>query len=160
MNDTQNTNIPENSVSDNWQHPLVRLSAYRYGREDSVFRIAKREGKSRQWIHMNQLPALIPTFDEDGYPTDETLRVISEWPIKSNFAVQDLLNYVKKAWQYNFKIKSGGIGCEKWIYIATNGWSGNEEIVDALQKNRIFWVSCWLESHRGGGFKFLTAPFN
>ena len=160
MSATPNATIPENADGAHWEHPLVRLGSYRYGREDSVLRIAQREGKSRQWIYTNQLPAPTPTFDADGYPTEETLRVIREWPIKSNFAVQDLLGYAQEAWRYNFKIRTGGLGRKRWIYTATSGWIGNEEIIGALQENRIFWACCWLESHRGGGFKFLTAPFN
>lgn len=160
MSATPTATILENAANAHWEHPLVCLGSYRYGREDSVLRIAKREGKSRQWVYMNQLPAPTPTFDADGYPTEETLRVICEWPIKSNFAVQDLLDYAQKAWRYNFKIRTGGLGRKRWLYAATSGWSGNEEIIGALKKNRFFWVCCWLESHRGGGFKFLTAPFN
>lgn len=156
MSDTP-TITPEDEA---WFHPLNRLGQYRYGREDSAIRIALREGKSRQCIYMNQLPAPKPTFDDGGYPTWETLRVIREWPIKSNFAVRDLLAYVQKSWRYKFEIRTGGRGRKRWIYIATGGWSGNEEIVDALKNNYVFWLFCWLESHRGGGYKFLIAPFN
>jgi hypothetical protein len=103
-------------------------------------------------------PTPDPTFDADGYPTDETLKIIETWPINSNDSIASLLEYVKKAWTYNFPVNSGGSERESWIYIATGGWSGNESIISALEGNIIFWVLCWLESHRGGGYKFLTHP--
>lgn len=129
-----------------------------YGREDTVARIAQREGKSRVWVNSNRVPAPSPEFDADGYPTEATLKTIQEWSIRSNFTIQDLLDYVEKAWRYNFIVRSGGRGQKRFIYIATSGWSGNESLVEALQQNRMFWALCWLESHRGGGYKFLTAP--
>ena len=130
----------------------------KYTREIDPKTIAKREGKSVQWVYQNLQPPLEPTFDADGYSTEETLEIVRKWKIASNFAIRDLLAYVEKAWRYPFRIRRGGRGRKRWIYIATHGWSGNEELVGALQDNAIFWALCWLESHRGGGFKFLTAP--
>lgn len=101
-----------------------------------------------------------PTFDSDGYPTEESLKTIRDWPINGNQSIADLLEFVAKAWRYNFVIKEEEDGAKSWIQIATCGWSGNEDIVAELQENKIFWMSCWLESSRGGGYKFLTKPFN
>lgn len=134
------------------------VKTYLYGREDSAARIAKREGKSRVWVSANRQPAPEPTFDKDGYPTDESLQIIRDWKITSNFAIKDLLAYAEKCWRYKFKIRARGTGQKRWIYIATSGWSGNEDVIRALQDNRVFWALCWLESRRGGGFKFLTSP--
>ena len=138
-------------------HPLLNHS-HKYGREDSVARIAKRDMKRLAWVNANRPPAPIPTFDEEGYPTDETLDVISGWPITSNFASGDLLNYVSQAWRYDFISKRGGSGRKRWIGIATSGWSGNESIVRALENNAVFWCLCWFETRRGGGYKLLTSP--
>lgn len=132
----------------------------KYTRELHPKTIAEREGKSVQWIYQNLQPPPEPTFDEEGYPTEETLEVVRKWKIASNFAVRDLLAFVEKAWRYKFQIRRGGLGRRRWIYIATSGWSGNEELVGALRDNAVFWSLCWLESHRGGGFKFLTAPIS
>ena len=101
-----------------------------------------------------------PTFDADGYPTDETLRTIREWPIKSNANIQNLLRYVQEAWRYKFVMHTYGSGREQWIDVATVGWSGNEELIGALRENRTFWALCWLESRRGGGYRFLTMPLD
>ena len=99
-----------------------------------------------------------PTFDSEGYPTDETLQTITDWPIRSNEDIGALLAYVEKAWRYTFTIGYGGIGRTKSINIATHGWSGNETIIHALKYNPVFWGLCWLSSSRGGGHRFLVAP--
>lgn len=102
-----------------------------------------------------------PTFDSDGYPTQRTLYPITEWPIRSNQDIEDLLEFCKDSWKYrNYwghtkgEEKSG----EQWIKVSTGGWSGNEDIIGALEQNHIFWSVCWLESRKGGHYKFLTNP--
>lgn len=40
--------------------------------------------------------------------------------------------------------------------ISTGGWSGNEDIIEAMQDNQVFWSLHWLESRRGGHYKFLA----
>lgn len=88
-------------------------------------------------------------MDRDGYPTDEELDAIQKWG-NNDFA--GLLNFVRdNAWNEEFG---------KWTRIdrkyslVTGGWSGNEEVLDAPQKNRTFWLNCWRETHRGGMDKF------
>jgi hypothetical protein len=100
-----------------------------------------------------------PSFDQDGYPTQETLEAIATWPIRSNSDIAELLAFVDAAWHYKpFAIRAEGEDTKRYIYCATGGWSGNEEIIGALQQNHLFWAMCWLESQRGGGYKFLTQP--
>ena len=104
---------------------------------------------------------MTPSFDQDGYPTEETLEAITTWPIRSNSNIAELLAFVDAAWHYKpFAIRTNGEGRERYIYCATGGWSGNESIIGALEENRMFWALCWLESQRGGGYKFLTHPIN
>lgn len=147
-----------------WLHPLVRLEGYKFGREDSCARIAEKYGFSRQYIHRYQLPRPRPEMDSDGYPTEETLRVIREWPIKSNYAVKDLCAYCREAWNWGKTMWGHKCGRDEfgkpWITVSTGGWSGNEDIVVALRENVIFWAMCWLESRRGGHYKFITAPIS
>jgi hypothetical protein len=45
------------------------------------------------------------------------------------------------------------------LELHTFGWSGNESIVDALDKNVLFWMTCWEQSNRGGHYKF-EIPMN
>ena len=131
-----------------------------YDRSDSVANLAKLHGKSRQWVNSNRAPEPEPEMDADGYPTAKTLRIIKKWPIKSNFAIQDLLDFCRKAWRYpDYFGKPHGTGIERKVNISTAGWSGNEDIIEALRENRPFWIFCWLESRRGGHYKFLVHPF-
>ena len=91
-------------------------------------------------------------LDEDGYPTEETLEEIRNWKFKDLEEFKDLFDFIKPIWKYS--------DCEYWdevdgLYdISTGGWSGNEEIIGAMQKNYIFWWTCWELSMRGGHFKF------
>lgn len=97
----------------------------------------------------------IPTFDEDGYPTDHTLAVIRTWPISRSSDAEGFLEYCKRAWRYDFIVATGEEDGKKWIKVATHGWSGNEDLIRAMEDNYMFWALCWLESSRGGGYKFL-----
>lgn len=97
-----------------------------------------------------------PAFDADGYPTEETLMAIRAWPKDW----QALLEYVQEAWQYDDRITYSESTEEFhpgfFWYLSTGGWSGNEDIISALQANTLFWVSCWWSSRRGGHFEFIV----
>lgn len=92
-------------------------------------------------------PKQTPSFNKNGYPTEDTLRHIASaaW---TDF--DDLLEYVTdcidgygRAWKENGEFK-----------IATGGWSGNESVIAALEKNTVFWALCWSSSHCGGLYVF------
>jgi len=88
-----------------------------------------------------------PTFDRDGYPTEETLKAIREWPPED---MRGLAEFVCGAWQYEDYAKL----CGRSLELHTGGWSGNESLIGALQDNVMFWALCWLKSERGGHFWF------
>ena len=91
--------------------------------------------------------------DEHGYPTEEELRIIREWDANRGFL--GLLEHVEEIWW----TPEWGISKEgsEWN-VSTGGWSGNEEIVAALQDNMMFWMMCWVQSRRGGHYIFLLPP--
>jgi len=98
-----------------------------------------------------------PTFDSDGYPTDETLETIKKWPYGHGYI--DLMSYVSRAWKWEDFVYCNAIKDfaeqDVWEYtLITGGWSGNESIVDALLENQMFYHLCWRESHRGGKYIF------
>ena len=85
------------------------------------------------------------------YPSEEELKTIREWPHSKPYA--DLMQYVKSLWKYS--------DCGYWrepapgvYHIATAGWSGNEDLISAMQGNYVFWSCCWVESVRGGAYGF------
>jgi hypothetical protein len=83
-------------------------------------------------------------------PTPETLHRIRHWPQPD---VAGLATYVEAAWntEYGFLRRRGGK-----LILATGGWSGNEELIRALQENRFFWMSAWESSERGGRHVFMV----
>jgi len=99
-----------------------------------------------------------PTFDADGYPTDETLDTIKAWPLADG--LRELLAFVKAAWKYtdwgwgeNDTVNDMDRPVRRYS-ISTGGWSGNETLLDALRDNAIFWSLCWVQSRRGGHYLF------
>lgn len=97
--------------------------------------------------------------DKDGYPTEEELKTIEKWDL-SKHKVQDLLEHVRECWwqaEWGFDLdrtstysKSPALRLE----LHTGGWSGNEEIIGALQANLLFWALYWEKSERGGHYTF------
>jgi hypothetical protein len=99
-----------------------------------------------------------PTFDDDGYPSDETLARIEGWTYEEGFTA--LMEFVAAAWKWDNLTQrpsliepifdahyedDGG-----WWCGATGGWSGNESLQAALGRNTMFTVLCWSASVRGG----------
>jgi hypothetical protein len=92
-----------------------------------------------------------PSFDSDGYPTEETLECIRDWSYND---FKGLMKYCQEAWRYEeyFKEFDTEIG---FLYdVHTGGWSGNESIIGAMHDNTMFWMLCWEQSRRGGHYIF------
>lgn len=89
-----------------------------------------------------------PTFDKNGYPTDETLREIEifSWHGKGPYA---FLEFVQKAWSDYGVIREIPKEDRIRVEFATGGWSGNESIIQSMERN-IFFPLYWKSSHRGG----------
>ncbi len=90
-----------------------------------------------------------PSFDADGYPTEETLTAITTWPAGRRY---DLVSFICEAWHYPERAVHNEVRAT--LYLSTAGWSGNESIIAALQENIIFWTLYWFKSQRGGHFWF------
>lgn len=83
------------------------------------------------------------------YPTKEQLERIKTWPAQD---FDGLMEYIGTLWEFKgwgFKKAPGGV-CE----LHTGGWSGNEEIIQALHQNQLVWIMYWVESSRGGHYLF------
>lgn len=89
-----------------------------------------------------------PSFDKDGYPTEETLEAIRDWPHKD---YRGLMEFVCKAWHYDEPYAKL---CGRALQLHTGGWSGNESLLEALHGNVMFWRICWMKSERGGHYWF------
>ena len=87
--------------------------------------------------------------DEDGYPTEEELAAITAWEASKDIA--GWLALCRAAWHY----PEGWPEAKDGVHtIATGGWSGNEEILNAMRKNLVMWAMSWVESTRGGRYVF------
>jgi hypothetical protein len=70
-----------------------------------------------------------PTFDRDGYPTEETLEAIEKWPVET---IKEVFPFIAAAWYYPDCAREMRSGL--WVF-ATGGWSGNESLMRAFEKN-------------------------
>jgi len=83
----------------------------------------------------------------DNYPTKIELGMIRKWPFMDE---KGWLDYCLGLWTFDgWATKRGGN-----YRFATGGWSGNEDIIEAMQANMGCWMSTWRSSHRGGLYKF------
>jgi hypothetical protein len=94
-----------------------------------------------------------PVIDIDGYPTDETVEFLENW---KNFkdakeAMEFALKALKKLCYATVKQENN------YIYIATGGWSGCEDIIRAMKKN--FYCSNLLIASLSGGGYYYADPF-
>jgi hypothetical protein len=107
------------------------------------------------------------SMDKNGYPDPEELESIRTWPAgygpTGNRAHRDLMEYVKGLWMYadaNYWTDKGVAPHSLRSYdrrsysISTGGWSGNEDIIQAMESNIMFWATCWVSSKRGGHYEF------
>lgn len=99
-------------------------------------------------------------LDNDGYPTEEALKKIREW----NYAdFTGWMEFIKSIWNY---VDWGWYETEEpdWIdssrtnhvyRISTAGWSGNENIIRAMQQNTFLWAIGCESWRRGGHYVFI-----
>ncbi len=87
-------------------------------------------------------------MDKDGYPEESELEEIRKWPYKDS---QGLLKHIAEMVDQYGLCKETKPG--HWV-LSTGGWSGNEDIMGALQDNIMFWALCWQSSERGGRYIF------
>lgn len=88
------------------------------------------------------------------YPSDEILETIRNWEVIDQ-GVQGLLDLIKDNWKYaesGFKLTGKKV---LRLELHTFGWSGNEEIVNALESNLLFYTFYWEKSVRGGHYYFM-----
>lgn len=92
---------------------------------------------------------------ETDYPTETDLQTIRTWPLENGW--RELLVFVAERWTMgNWTNRKVGY----WFAFSTGGWSGNEELIAALQSNEIFWLCCWQSSRRGGYWEFEVSNGN
>lgn len=87
------------------------------------------------------------------YPTENELQKITDWDFEDKW--NDLMTYIKSLWKYaDWGWHEETTDTLIRYYISTGGWSGNEEIINAMEENYMFWIMCWEQSRRGGHYIF------
>ena len=106
-----------------------------------------------------------PTFDSDGYPTQETLDRIATWPIVTFADMAAAMDYAGRAWtphhlwrcQARFRERTKGPwkpGPKRRYVFSTGGWSGNESIVAAIERNDMLQTVGAYSWRRGGHYEY------
>lgn len=96
--------------------------------------------------------------DGDGYPTEAALKRIETWPSED---IAGCLDFVKALWHFDgwgvsetLRPEEATIlhaePDERYLRLATGGWSGNESLIDALNANTMVRVMTWKLHARGG----------
>lgn len=94
------------------------------------------------------------------YPTEQTLKAIKNFDLmKKQDKILELIELIRENWKYAddgyFKLKGKKI---KRLELHTAGFSDNEDIINALQKNDLFFMLFWEKSVRGGHYYFKIKP--
>jgi len=89
----------------------------------------------------------------EEYPTEQELQKIKEWEPGD---LHGLMQFVKSLWAF----RAWGFSQDDEIYfISTGGWSGNEDIIEAMMSNVVWWMMYWQQSRRGGHYIFAPLTF-
>ena len=82
------------------------------------------------------------------YPSNETLDAVKAWNWND---CTGLFEFVKQAW---WMPDWGWREVDGELHVSTGGWSGNEDLIEAMQANVMVWSLCWVQSRRGGHYVF------
>lgn len=77
------------------------------------------------------------------YPSEADLRRLRKW---DHTDPKGALEFAQSLWAYPDYVWKRG----RRYTFATGGWSGNEAVIAALEKNLVVQALCWLASYRGG----------
>lgn len=94
-----------------------------------------------------------PVLGNSPYPSKKELNRIKNWPYTD---LLGLFKYIEERWMYPeyWDIRDDLSDKIVLVTCSTGGWSGNEDLIGALQQNTMAWALTWQESRRGGHYKF------
>jgi hypothetical protein len=88
------------------------------------------------------------------YPTEDELECLRKWDFSDMRGWFDFAKKVGNYWPSDLFWTEHPAGT---FHISTAGWSGNEDIIGAMQENFICWTQTW-QSHRRGGHYLFELP--
>lgn len=96
-------------------------------------------------------------LDDDGYPTLDALRLVENWHHECAVTWFDFIHslWYARGW-------ASEVVKHRWLEdkhvmqfdVSTAGWSGNEDIIKAMQKNEMLWWMTHYQTRRGGHYIF------
>jgi hypothetical protein len=109
------------------------------------------------YLHFRQGGLVMDEWTDGEYPTDAALQRLEVWPYRD---AAGALDFVKAIWHWpdfashdisahEAAILHANPG-EKYLRLATGGWSGNESIVHALDRNVMIHAIAWRLRAFGG----------
>jgi hypothetical protein len=92
------------------------------------------------------------------YPSKQELDKIKNWSCLTYNDGVSLAEYIVSLWNWSEygPLKGKRV---KTLTLRTGGWSGNEDIIDALNHNFMFTSLFWQKSERGGLHIYKIKPF-
>ena len=100
------------------------------------------------------------------YPTDEALEFIKDYELGKQ-GPGGMLAHLKSLWHWSDMFcttqeviaqSDGKTMLKTYLELHTGGWSGNEDIITALE-GTVFWLMYWEKSQRGGHYFFEIPEF-
>lgn len=96
----------------------------------------------------------------ERYPSEVELKAIEDW----QGTPAELIDFIGNIWAYrdasDWAIRNGRDSMSRKVFkvnFSTWGWSGNEDILGALQ-GTWFWMHFWWSSRRGGHYELQISP--
>lgn len=88
------------------------------------------------------------------YPSEDELKQIREWAVDDP---EGWLRFVRSIWwapEWGWREDSEIDDLDRPVrrfYVSTGGWSGNEDIIEAME-HTVLWYVIWQQSRRGGHY--------
>ncbi len=100
-------------------------------------------------------------LDEDGYPTEEVLKFITEF--NDLRSIDELFEFIRDNLWWHPDDPGKWVNSRHRRFLryrmATGGWSGNESIIRSLRDNFMIWTLTW-EASFSGGLHIFDIPEN
>lgn len=123
------------------------------------WRIEAERQRAAEKLIVDTLLAEEEMLDEDGYPTIAAETVVTLWPWddkKGWFLFIESIWHLR-SWGWHESIVPHDYHKDTTVQrfdISTAGWSGNEALIAAMEKNSFMWATTWVQSRRGGHYIF------
>ena len=96
-------------------------------------------------------------FDSEGYPDEKTLRLVRHY----SGSALEFFRALKTGWKHGESGVRENLNARDLcghrivrFQLHTWGWSGNEELINAMERNLMLQMLTWEQSRRGGHYVY------